>query len=136
MIPKRSKDANTNRAVISGPDDNIWIKNRQAWPCAPDYSLPNIFPDAANDVRSGTADEVIKGFVSANCTPAGWDAERAVPRLTVAPVTGIGSAITTQARFDILSDIVNAAALAGGDIGWNVTDVRNVRVGLRYLRAS
>lgn len=119
---KRSKKGDSNRVVFSGPDDNIWIKGRQAWPCAPSYGLLAPFPESAYDVRTGDVDSVVKGYVEANCLASGWDDSRQVDHLVVADRNGVGTAVTCQARFDMLDELINAAALAGGDIGWQVIE--------------
>jgi hypothetical protein len=93
--------------TISGVTDSVVLEERLAYPTptTDDLSLQT----SAYDVRTGLAEDVIKGYVTANI---GADAPtaRRVPALTVEPSQSRGINVRASARFDRLLDLLDALA--------------------------
>ena len=115
---RRVRSSDSDRLVVSGPDDLAWLAHRLAHPqpstAAPPYS------SSAYDVRSGTASSVVAAYVDANAGP-GALASRRVPGLSLAPDPLIGTAVTGRARWQRLIDLLAELALAGGGLGFRVS---------------
>lgn len=81
----------------------------------------------AYDVRSGTAEAVMRGYVNANLGP-GAAADRRISALTLDPDLGRGGTTKRSTRFDVLGDLLAEIASAAG-LGFDV--IQN-GLGLRY----
>jgi len=75
----------------------------------------------AYDERSGAAETVMKGYVTANViSPA--DANRAISLVSNETDQGRGSSIAVKARYEMLVDKLEECARAGG-IGWELVGI-------------
>lgn len=112
--------------VISGVSDNTALWERVCWPCAASGAPPAIFSDSAHDNRSGPAESVMIDYVLANMGGGAWSsgsyANRKMPNLTFNPDQGRGSSVSYSARFDILGDLLQQIAIAGGGLGFDIVD--------------
>ncbi|MCP3805369.1 siphovirus ReqiPepy6 Gp37-like family protein [Allokutzneria sp. A3M-2-11 16] len=113
--PQRAE--NTNTVTVNGFDDNVWLARRLAHPqpgtAAPPYS------GAEYDVRTNTASVVLDQYVDINLGP-GALAPRRVPGLTVPAVDVAGTSVTGRARWQVLLELMQGLALAGGGIGFRI----------------
>lgn len=114
-LERRLKD---NVYVLSGPDDNFWLKARRAEPGTTPYAT------VAADAQSGTASTVILHYVNVNAGP-GAPAARQVFGLALAADPLVGTSIDESERFTNLLAAIQQHAISGGDIGFRVvqTDV-------------
>ena len=112
---KLAQEPSGGTLTVSGMSDDVWLARRLALP-DPDGN----FATAEFDVRTGLAGTVIRQYVDAN---AGLSAQLDRQVLQVAADQAEGTTVTGRARFDQLDQLVSALALAGGDLGWKVTDV-------------
>lgn len=101
---------------ITGVDDSVLLKERLAYPtpATADVTAQTV----AYDVRTGTAEDVMKAYVSANIG-ADAPASRRVAHLTVEASEGRGSTITGSARFETLQDLL-AGLAAVSDLGFTI----------------
>lgn len=92
---------------ISGLDDNLILAERLAYPTPTTDDVTAQI--SAYDVRSGAAETVIKGFVSANIGP---DApiSREISYLTIEPDLERGPAVNASARFQTLQEVCYSVA--------------------------
>lgn len=107
------EDAHPGTLTLAGGDDLAIVADELAFP-DPTNAVTSQTA-AAYDARSGAAETVIKGYVSANVgsTRASARGDASVPgarTVTVAASSGSGSTVSYQARFDPLLDVVNAMA--------------------------
>lgn len=100
---------------VSGPDDAVWLWRRVAHPSPAD----GLFATQAEDVRTGAAETVMRGFVDANAGPGALSPRR-VAGLTLAADNLRGDTLTERARLDVLGDLVASVALKGGGLGFSV----------------
>lgn len=118
--------------TVSGGDDLAVVAGELAWP---DPTSPiSDQTAAAYDARSGAAETVIKGYVGAN-VGTGRAVDRADPDVPDAPLVTIaadaarGGAVSYQARFDPLMDVVRSMCAASSpELGVRVTQVDDDRV--------
>lgn len=68
------------------------------------------------DIRTGTVEAVMRGYVSANCGPAAV-VERRVAGFALGTYNSIGATITEQARYGNLLDLLRALAIKGATGG-------------------
>lgn len=117
--PERVWSSKTDRLVVAGVDDVCWIADGLAYPVptGPPYSA------AAHDVRTGACETVMRAYVSANVGP-GAKAERIVAGLTLATDAALGATVTGRARFANLLELLQALAIAGGDLGFRIVDMQ------------
>lgn len=105
--------------AISGVDDLVWLRRRLAHPqpgtAAPPYST------TAYDTRTGSASQVIAGYVDRNAGPSATPA-RQVPGLTVATPAPFGPTVTTSARYQNLLQFLQLQATAA-KVGIRVRDL-------------
>lgn len=103
--------------VLSGADDLAIVAGELAYPDPTRGATSQT--TVTHDARSGAMETVVKGYVAAN-VGVGRHADRrdpaapAVREVVVAPDLGRGAAVSYQARFDPLMDIVRAVAPTGG----------------------
>lgn len=65
------------------------------------------------------AETVLRNLVNLNAGP-GAIVARQVPNLTLGAVATVGANVTLSTRFEILTDVLRAVAIAGGGLGWRV----------------
>lgn len=70
-------------------------------------------------VTATNAETVCRNLVNLNAGP-GALAARQIPGLTLGAVAGIGTNIDLTTRFEVLTDVLRAAASAGGSFTWQV----------------
>ena len=91
-----------------------------ALPCA------SPFTSQAYDTRTGAFETVAKAYITANLVSGGsWASGRAISALSVQTNTGAGLTVTGNARYDQLDGFINALAVAGGQMGYQVVQVGN-----------
>lgn len=112
--PSREWNKDTDSLSVSGVTDECHPDDRLALPAAPPYTTSD------SDLRTGDAETVLKGYVDANLGP-GAAVDRQVAGLIIAPNLNRGATVTGRARFDNLGDLLRSLAVAGGDIGWRIT---------------
>lgn len=100
---------------VSGGDDLVWLWRRIAHPSPTDGN----FATQGEDVRTGAAETVMRGYVNANAGPGALGPRR-VPGLTVAADDLRGDTLTERARLDVLGDLVASVALKGGGLGFRI----------------
>lgn len=106
---------------IVGSTDDIILMERLAYP-KPSTADVTAQTDDYDD-RSGSAERVIKEFVSANIGPDA-PSERRMPLLSIEANQDRGTVVSAAARFDIIQDLLYGLAQAGG-IGYQVVQVAN-----------
>ena len=120
------QDAYPGTLTLAGGDDLAVVAEELAFP-DPTQAVTSQTA-AAYDARSGVAETVIKGYVSANVgsTRAAARGDASAPNarvVTVATNQTRGSSVSFQARFDPLMDVVRTLAQASSpQLGVRVTD--------------
>jgi Siphovirus ReqiPepy6 Gp37-like protein len=119
MRMERTSGVDGDLLTVSGVDDLVWLRRRLAHPqpgsAAPPYST------SAYDARTGSASQVIAGYVDRNAGLAATPA-RQVPGLTVPAQAAFGPVVTTSARYQNLLEFVQQIARAAG-VGIRVRDL-------------
>lgn len=124
------QDAYPGTLTIAGGDDTAIVADEFAFP-DPTQSVANQTA-AAYDSRSGVAETVIKGYVSANVgsTRAAARGDASAPNartVTVAADAARGSTVSYKARFDRLMDVVRTLGQASTPkLAGRVTDTGGV----------
>lgn len=117
---KRDRSDDDNTLSVSGVDDNVWLQRRIAHPqpasTAPPYSVSD------DDARTGIGSTVIWQYVNVNLGP-GAIAVRQLPTLTMATDPLVGASVSGRARYDILLDLIQDLAVAGGDLAFRIMQV-------------
>jgi hypothetical protein len=120
--PEREKDSATSPGTIrvSGAGDLAVVAGALAWPSP---EAPLTLQSTRANTRSGPAETVIKGFVSANIgvNRAATRRDPAAPlarQVVVAPDLGRGSTVEYSARFTPLMEVIRACH---GGLGVAVT---------------
>lgn len=105
--------------TITGVDDSVILNDRLAYPSpgVSDVAAQTV----ANDVRTGSAETVLKQYVTYNIGPSAT-AVRKIANLTVETDANRGNAVTGSARFETLQDLFYPLAQTGG-IGYTVEQV-------------
>ena len=111
---------------VTGLDDSVLLRDRLAYPTPTTATVTS--QTSAYDVRTGAAEDVIKGYVTANMG-ADAPAVRKIASLTVEPSYARGSSVKGSARFDVLYELLtalaDASASGGMAIGFEVQQVSN-----------
>lgn len=115
---KRKWNANEDKITVSGYDDLIYLMRSLAYP------TNGAFTDDAYDIRTGSAETIMKQYIEANIG-VNARSERKVPGLVVEANKGLGATVTGRARFHNLIELFTSVALAGGDIGFRIVQVGN-----------
>jgi hypothetical protein len=102
--------------IIEGVDDSVILAERLAYPVPSDANVTQQI--LAEDVRSGIAETVIKGYVRDNIS-ASAGTVRAIDHLTVETDALRGSNVTATARFTNLQELLYGLAQTGG-VGFRV----------------
>lgn len=105
--------------LISGVDDSIILEERLAYP-TPSEDDVSAQTDAY-DTRTGSAEDLIKGFVSANIGPSATVA-RKIENLTIETSLHRGDTFTISARFDTLQSVLESIGDLSG-LGFRVEQV-------------
>jgi hypothetical protein len=105
--------------TIYGPTSEQVIADRLAFPVP---TLPAAIQSGAEyDIRSGAAETVIKGYVSANTKPsAGAGFPRSTAGLIIEPDLGRGDPVSASARMNNLLDLITTLAQSVG-LGFRVS---------------
>lgn len=111
---ERTFAAGTNMLTVSGVDDSVWLYRRLALPTPAGPPYPQAY-----DVRTGTAEAVLRGYVSVNLA-AGARPERQVPGLALGTNGDRGSQVTGRARFQTVADLLRPLAQVGGGLGYRI----------------
>ncbi|GEB46947.1 hypothetical protein MTE01_28920 [Microbacterium testaceum] len=101
--------------TIAGVSDAVVLADALAFP-DPAVADPNA-QTRANDTRTGSAEDLLRAYVSANIADTAPATRRTGfrSRLTVySPSQGLGPALTTSPRFDNLLELLRKIAGAGG----------------------
>lgn len=111
----QSQDDLKGRWEIEGADDSLILQERLAYP---DPAEANVSAQSqGNDVRVGSAETVVKGYVGANLVSG--PVVRRSPGLSVAADLSRGATVRGNARFANLQELVYNIAQSGG-IGYDV----------------
>lgn len=121
---ERIDEGRQRTVAFTGFDDMYWLDQRICFP-VPGAALPadgTAFTQASRtDYRSGNAETVAKGFVTANAAATG---RRPLPGLSVATNLNRGGTVAIGARMHSLLYITTLAARLGG-LGARVDQVGN-----------
>lgn len=104
-----------------GVDDMVHLADGLAWPqpSNPDVETQNV----GHDIRTGVAETVIKGYVSANIGPTAPSSRR-IPELVIAADQERGNVVTGRARFDPLGVLLSQLGAPGvGNLGFDIMQV-------------
>lgn len=116
---QRNSSLEGEMLTLNGVDDLVWLRRRLAHPqpgsAAPPYS------SSAADARTGSASQVLAGYVDRNAGPSATPL-RQVPGLTVPPPAAFGAAVSMSARYENLLEFLQPAARAAG-VGFRVRDL-------------
>jgi hypothetical protein len=100
--------------ALNGYDDLVFLSDRLIYPDK------NGLPFAAEaDTRTGAAETVMKGYVTDHAGP-GAVGYRQVSGLTIAMDMGAGWSIDESVRNENMLDVLQRAAIKGGDLGFQV----------------
>lgn len=115
---------------VTGLDDSVLLRDRLAYPTPTTADVTA--QTTAYDVRTGTAEDVIKGYVNANMGSTA-PAARKIASLTVAGSLLRGATVKGSARFDVVYDLLQTLADASGNAGTPLGfDVLQVGTGLVF----
>lgn len=107
---------------ITGLDDSVLLRDRLAYPTPATADVTA--QTNAYDIRTGSAEDVLKAYVSANLGPTA-PVQRIVPTLAIEPSSSRGATVKGQARFDVLFELLqglaDASNAAGSPIGFEIT---------------
>lgn len=112
--PGAGQDAAPGMLAISATDDMMWLAVRQVYPDPAHASTAQPSGTPAY-IASGTAETVLRDLFDSMAGEHAL-AGRAVPRFKLGAANDplVGGAVAVHARFDLLSDVMRAVALAGG----------------------
>jgi hypothetical protein len=115
---ERSNRANT--LTVSGLDDMVWLRRRiahmQPTSAGPPYNTQS------HDVRTGRCSTVLRQYVDVNAGP-GAIIPRRVPGLAIGADPLVGTTVTGRARLQVLLELLQELALAGGQLGFRLRQV-------------
>lgn len=101
--------------TITGVDDSVILQERLAYPLPSEDDVT--LQTESNDIRSGNAETVIKGYVDDNLING--PTVRKVTGLTAAANLNRGGTVRGNARFDNLQELCYGLAEAGG-VGYQI----------------
>lgn len=106
---------------IMGVDDSVILADRLAYPqpSNADVATQTSAYDSVSFMQASTA---MYWYVERNLKPGVASATRAIPNLTIATDTGIGSNISKSARFDVLGTLLADIAAIDG-LGFDIKQV-------------
>ena len=111
--------ASKETMILSGVDDNVWLKRRLASP-SPTESFPP-YTVQAFDVRTGVASTILRQYVNVNLG-AGAVGVRRKAEVTLGTDPLVGTSITGRARWQVLLAFLQELALSAG-IGFTFVQV-------------
>jgi hypothetical protein len=121
VVTNQSQDDAVGTYEITGVDDSVILTERLAYP------TPSTADVAAqtqeSDVRDGNAEDVMKGYVSANIGPSA-PAARRIATLTVETSESRGAAVTGTARFETLQELLAGLGAVSG-LGFTIEQVED-----------
>lgn len=117
LVRQTTLEGGKHKLLLAGVDDNVWLRRRLALP------VPGGPPYAAQayDVRRGVAETVMRAYVDANLGPGAIVARR-LAGLTLAADGLRGAQVVGYARYQLLLELMQELALAGG-LGFRVVQV-------------
>ena len=106
---------------IMGVDDSVILADRLAYPqpSNADVATQTSAYDSVSFMQASTA---MYWYVERNLKPGVASATRAIPNLTIATDTGIGSNISKSARFDVLGTLLADIAAIDG-LGFDIKQI-------------
>lgn len=116
-VKKRGRrfENNIDTSTFAGFDDNSLLAQNMAYPETNGY-----FWNQAYDVRTGSAEKIMKEYVDFNIGPQADPTRRL---LSIQPDFGLGSIVTGRARFHSLIELLSSLALKGGGLGFKIVQV-------------
>lgn len=122
VSPTRQRTAADDIWTVVGVTDEVILADALAWPdpSTADISLQQL----ANDVRTGPAETLLRGYVNDNIGPAAPTSRRGAlaQLLTVEADLARGGTVTDSARFVKLGELLARIATVGG-VGFRVLQV-------------
>ena len=109
-------DGEPGLLTVAATDDSVWLGCRLVYPDpahASTAQTTDFYTSTAN------AEVAMRALVNLNAGPGALTA-RQVPHLILGSLASVGTSIQVRSRFDVLSDQLRAAALAGGGLGYRV----------------
>lgn len=115
--------------TISGLSDDCIVYDTMSWPEPSNTDVTT--QQFSHDTRTGTADALIRAYVSNNIGPAApnsWRKKGFKGALTLGPAPAIpGPTLTKSPRFQNLGDLLSEISLeSGGVVAWRVVQVGSV----------
>jgi hypothetical protein len=107
--------------VITGTDDSVILMERLAYPLPSEADVTK--QSAESDVRTGSAEFVLKQYVDDNIGPTA-PAARKIENLVIETDLGRGSIVTGTARFITLQELLYPLAQTGG-VGYTIEQTGN-----------
>lgn len=117
---KRERSDSSNMLIVSGVDDNVWLRRRLAHPQPASTAPP--YNSSADDVRTGVGSTVIWQYVNVNLGPGAITA-RELPTLVMGTDPAVGSSVSGRARYDVLLELIQDLAVAAGDLAFRIVQV-------------
>lgn len=114
---KRTFNKDGDKLTLVGKDDNLYLTGRIAYP-----EINGDFALKAYDVRTGSAETVMKQYVDVN---AGSNALPERRKLSIEADKGLGATVTGRGRFHTLLEFLTDLALSGGGLGFRVVQVND-----------
>lgn len=121
VVTEQSTSDPEGTYAISGVTDLVVLDERLAYPTPATADVTA--QTTPNDIRTGNAETVVKGYVNANAGPAA-PLVRRVTGLTIETNANRGGTVNGTARFDNLLELITGLADVG-NISFNVEQVGN-----------
>lgn len=130
----QTKDNPAGSTQVTGLDDTVLLRDRLAYPTPATADVTA--QTTAYDVRSGSAEDVMKQYVNVNLGP-GAPTARIHPTLTIEASAARGATVKGSARFDVLYELLqqlaDASTNAGTPIGFDIVQNGTGLVFQNYL---
>lgn len=117
MLTEQDSEDLDGMIKFVGFDDNIHLGDALAWP-QPGNDNPST-QTSSHDVRTGTAEDLVRQYVSFNIGPGSTPSRRISGLVLETSSLGRGAMVTGRARFDQLGKLLGQIALEGG-IGFDL----------------
>ena len=116
----QAQDATPGLLTVAATDDSVWLGCRIVYP---DPAAVATAQTATSfyTLTATNAETAMRSLVNVNAGPGALTARR-VPNLTLGTLAGVGTSVNVHSRFDVLSDVLRATALAGGGLGYQVVE--------------
>lgn len=117
---RRARSSGNDTVTVSGADDSVWLARRLAHP-QPGSSAPSggVYGTTAFDARTGQASTILRQYANVNAGPGAVVARR-VAGLTLGVDPLVGSTVTGEGRWQVLLELMQGLAVAGGDLGFGI----------------